>query len=261
MRTQPFFIFILWRMKKYFFYGMILGAVSLLAGCTGKPKPADNAAGKEPVVQSALRVQQALDSVKLLAQTGDLLLRSGDDMLSYQIKTLNETERLYSHSGLIIEQGGQKWVAHITPDSTHLDSIQLISIDSFVNPQLNNACALYRYRLSGPEKSRIPYLIDSLRAAHVRFDRYYQLSTNDKMYCSEMIAKTIATVSGNRVSFRKTHPPAKMVKLVAKFFQKQGIPFTEKSVAERDIITLDNLYLHTDCDLIIKAKLKYYPGE
>lgn len=89
-----------------------------------------------------------MDSLKLMAREGDLIVRAGDDLLSEQIRYINEIDKTYSHSGLIIERNNQKMVCHIAPDAAPADTIQYIPIDSFINTSkiLNALCTGIHYQ-------------------------------------------------------------------------------------------------------------------
>lgn len=205
-----------------------------------------------------MAVVENLQRLKKEALTGDLLVRLGDDLLSYQIKFLNEKEQFWSHAGMIVEQGGQKLVAHISPDEGETKGVQYVAIDSFLNPAKNLSCALYRYNLSPAERDSVSSIIEAFRTSEVSFDKMYNLDTEDKMYCSELISKTLRRASNNRIGFKTINVPQAMQTAVFNHFKKE---LSQKTVAERKIMTIDNLYRVPDCRQVIKFTLKYLPGQ
>jgi hypothetical protein len=227
--------------------------IFLIASCNDANRPVPKARTKEQLVQEDL--QRLKDS----AQTGDLILRAGDDMLSQQIKYLNQNDQTYSHSGLIMVQKGQKMVCDIYPYRNDADTIEFQPIDSFANPSRNLSCALYRYNLSGPERDSLISIIEQYRSNNVRFDRLYDLSTDNRLYCSEMIAKAIEGATRHRIQIKPMNIPFRMRKLVEAYFKKEGA--TAGVIADRKYISLDNLYLIPECRLVLKFPLKYFPGQ
>ncbi len=234
---------------KQFFTILILG--SLLVACTDRPE-----AIKPPTREQ--QIQQNLDSLKQVAVSGDVVVRAGDDLLSYQIKFLNEADKTYSHAGMIVERDGQKMVAHITPDNPVSDGVQYIPIDSFFSPSKNLSCALYRYTSPSFDCDKVAAVVDSFRQAGVHFDRVYDLATDSLLYCSEMISKALSRATAGNIVIKQATVPKEMQKTVYRYFQKKLSPAT---IAERRIITVDNLYRHPTCQLVMSFQLKYFPGQ
>lgn len=228
-----------------------LGWVSLLvffSSCTS--------ANQQPSSKSKEdTLQTSIDAFKETAQNGDLITRLGNDILSYQIKLLNDSSKLYSHAGIIIERNEEKWVAHIAPAEEGGDTIQYSPIDSFINPAHNLTAALYRYKLSAQERDSVKKLIEEYKASDLRFDRSYDLATKDKMYCSEMIADALQKASNNRITMQTIRVPEKMQKLVAAYLK--DIP--ESTIAQRPYIPIDRLYRNQYCSVVKQLSLKTTP--
>ncbi|HVF95778.1 MAG TPA: YiiX/YebB-like N1pC/P60 family cysteine hydrolase, partial [Flavisolibacter sp.] len=199
-----------------------------------------------------------LDSIKATAITGDLVVRLGDDLLSYQIKFLNEADQSYSHAGIVVERGSEKFIAHITPDDPQKDGVLYTPIDSFLNPAKNLSCAVYRYNLTPAERDSFALTIEEYKSAQTRFDRVYDLTTDSEMYCSEMISKGIRKATQQRIQFREVKVPVKMQAALYNHFKKQ---LSRKVIAERRIMTIDNLYRVPECRLLMQLPLKFLPGQ
>lgn len=228
--------------------------VLLLNACTQKQPAAAplSEEGKEA------GVRRNLDSLKNTAAAGDLVVRLGDDLLSYQIKFLNEKDQSYSHAGVVVERNGQKLIAHITPDEGDKDGIQYSPVDSFLHPAKNLSVALYRYDFSSAERDSLPVIIDGYKRTNVHFDKLYDLTTDNAMYCSEMICKAIHAVTHGRINFRQVNVPVRMQAALYRYF-KQAL--SKKTIAERKIMTIDNLYRVPECRLVMQFPLKFLPGQ
>lgn len=238
-------------MTKNVWLALLVGMIALLSCGSGEVEKSKPLTPEEIIAKN-------IDSLKRTATAGDLIVRLGDDMLSYQIKFLNEKDQSYSHAGMIVEKDNQKLVAHITPDDSTKDFIQYVPIDSFLNPVKNLEAALYRYNFSEAEKAQVNTKIAEYSNSAVHFDRSYDLATEDKLYCSEMISKVVSHATANRITFSHINAPLKMRPLLVKYFKGQH---SEKTIATRQIMTIDNLYRVPECEKVMKIKLKHFPGQ
>lgn len=203
---------------------------------------------------TALRI----DSLKRLAKDGDLIVRLTDDLVSEQVKLINEKDKSFSHAGIIFKINDTLRVYNISPDSLDKDEIKSEPLDSFLNPEKNISCALYRYDLTKKEITSLKNVLDSFKLKNITFDWQYNLATDNKMYCAELIDKSLAIATGDRITIHQTYIPENMRKLVYHFFKKEKVP--DRVIDERKIITIDNLYLRPDCKLLMKIQLKQFPG-
>ncbi len=231
---------------------VILCAVLFIFSC--------NSPAKEPLKPFSKEdeVKNNIAHLKENATTGDLIVRMTDDLISEQIKFLNEKEKIYSHAGIVIIKDGQPFVCHIAPNDPKDDTIQIVPVDSFINPARNLKCALYRYNISNREKDSLNEILLKYKARDIRFDWLYDLRTNDKMYCAELIDKALREATGDRIHIKEANIPETMQPTVFAFFKNEHI--TKKMVMERKIITIDNLYMRKDCEKIMSFPLKYLPG-
>jgi len=249
--VTAFFIFTPMMQKRKTVCALAL-TVLILAACQIRDK------ASPPKSKGDEQISRDIDSLKKAATDGDLIVRLGDDMISYQIKFLNDSDRTYSHAGMIVEKDGRKWVTHITPEASGADTIQLSPIDSFITPGRNLRCALYRYDMSAAERDSLRAIVDRLRSRHVVFDRVYDFTTEDRMYCSEMISKSLHAATGGRLSFRTAKTPPNMVPLLVNYFRTEHL--TKKIISERPFVTIDNLYRKPECRLVMQFPLKFFPG-
>lgn len=204
------------------------------------------------------QVQRDILALKDSVQEGDLIVRLTDELISQQVRQLNEKDKSYSHSGIIIKRDGEDFVCNINPDEAGADTVRFEPLDSFINPHKNLSCALYRYDLSAKEKTDFINELNRYHDEHIRFDKIYDLSTDSALYCSEMIYKALNKATNNRLPLKTSLIPARLIPMLYLYFKEQ---VTRKEVAERKIITIDNLYLIPQCRLVMKFPLKYFPGQ
>lgn len=236
---------------------VLLSACGAGTGSTNRPQTDTARRAATSSATEANPVPARIDSLKQLARPGDLLLRLGDDMMSYSIRFLSERDPSYSHVGLLLEHNGSLEVAHIGPYAGGLDTLRYEPIDSFINPAQNLAAGLYRYRIDSAERARFLANVGTWARKGVHFDYWYDLSTNDKLYCSELIAKSLAPATGNRLRFPGKQLPASMLKLMYAYFANLSTDTT--MIRKRPYISIDQLYVRPDCDSILKISLRSNP--
>jgi hypothetical protein len=204
-------------------------------------------------------IQVHIDSLKHICLPGDLIVRLGDDFISERIRYLSGKDRSYSHAGIIVIHNNNKMVCNIYPDDfvPGADTIRYDPIDSFLNTRTNLKCALYRYDLSDIEKINIAQELDNYHSKKIHFDKAYELNTDDRLYCSEMIYKVLKKVTNNRIVIESSYIPENMQYLISVYFKKYNL--SKNNISSRKIIAIDNLYINAHCRLLLKFALKDIP--
>ena len=173
-------------------------------------------------------IQQHINGLKKICQTGDLVVRLGDDFISDRIRYLSATDHSYSHAGIVVIHNNAKMICHIYPDDVvpGADSVRYDPIDSFLNKRTNLSCALYRYDLSENEKLNFQQELNTYYVNKIHFDKKYDLKTDDKMYCSEMIYKALKKISNDRILIKQSLIPENMQNMIAIYFKEYN--FTKR---------------------------------
>lgn len=129
-----------------------------------------------------------------LIHSGDLVFRDGRGIVSNTFKQFSQKDSRYSHVGIIHRESGSLYVYHIIGDAQNKnENMRKELLINFISPLQVNAFAIYRSNLN-PEK------IDSLSGVFysrkIQFDSSFDLSTDNKMYCTEFVYKVLSIVSG-----------------------------------------------------------------
>jgi hypothetical protein len=222
--------------------------------------PGGTAAPVAPVSFEA-QAQANVDTLKARSQAGDLVVRLTDDVVSDVIKNMNETDKAFSHAGIVVWQNNRKMVCNITPDESEkgADTIRYEPLDSFVNPKYNLAAGLFRYRFTDTERQVFLAALDSFKRLQPHFDEQYNYATDNKLYCSEMIAKALTKASGGRIVCGQVYLSEKMVKLFKIYYKKYN--YTEAQIRKVPYVPIDNLYRMPDCTELMRIQLKYIQGD
>lgn len=147
-----------------------------------------------------------ISSFKTVIRSGDLILRNGTDAISRAARGFNRTDTSYSHCGLLQVENDSIFVYHALGGgynpSQHLMRQPL---ENFCNPEENNKIAIYRYTLSDDQSKKLKAVIKKYYLAGLPFDVFFNFSTDDKMYCSEFVFKSLnEALDGSLISLLKT---------------------------------------------------------
>jgi hypothetical protein len=211
---------------------------------------------KTPAVRPAFeKPLEMIAEGQALLKDGDLVLRSGQEFTSQFIRQFNRQDQSYSHSGIVWFENGYPMVFHIVPGDENPDErMRKDSLHRFANPRKNFGYAIYRYDLTANERQEFRHHVMAWYKDGVRFDSLFNLKTDDRMYCSEMIRKGLAQASNNRILLPTTRPSA----TEARFFA-QKLHSTFEYVSSLDIVAIDNLFLNPYCRLV--KRFDYFPAQ
>jgi hypothetical protein len=181
--------------------------------------------------------------------TGDVIVRSGRDITSYQIRELSEKDKTYSHAGIALVMDTNVYIYHIIPpdlDESKADStLRLEPVEQFTKPAKCFGFGIVRYKLTGEEITRSMHFLDSLRNKKMAFDHLFDLTNTDKMYCSEMIDNTLQYATQERIVLgRKKFTPAQ-AKKAARILHRDA-----DDLIKYDYIPIDNVHNNPDCTVI-----------
>jgi hypothetical protein len=178
-----------------------------------------------------------------LLKEGDLVLRDGLELSSQVIKQFSRQDKSFSHAGLVFFENGHPLVYHIVPGDENPDmKVRFDSLQQFCNPRKNGGYGIYRYNLDEKEVGLLKeYVLDCKRRG-VQFDSLFNMATNDKMYCSEMIRKGLASATDGRIRLSTTKPNEREVE-----FYHQHMKFPKSYLAQLQVVAIDNLFINPAC--------------
>lgn len=132
------------------------------------------------------------DSALVLARSGDIILRCGKDELSKLFCRLNTRDPHYSHCGVLSCTDSGIFVAHIIGgDDNPGGYIRYEPVRSFIRPEQHTRWALVRYDLDSAARERFRESMRLTLEKKIRFDAAFDLATDDRMYCSELVYKML----------------------------------------------------------------------
>jgi hypothetical protein len=189
---------------------------------------------------------QKIDSGSSLLIEGDLVVRSGEEPASQFIRQLNRQNKTYSHAGIVFFQNGYPFIYHLVAGDENPDEkLRKDSLLHFANPRKNSGFAVYRYNLDHSEVKNLKQILENWYQQGLSFDYHFNLHSNDKMYCSEMIKKALAAATNKRITVQTTTPTEE-----EKVFYANRTGTSLASLKGMTIVSIDNLYNNVNCRLV-----------
>ena len=135
---------------------------------------------------------QLIDSVKPLLKSGDLIFRNGNDDVSRAARSMNRKDTSFSHCGFVYRENDSFFVYHaIGGVYNPSQKLKRELLDSFCNPKENDAIGIYRYGLTTKEEVKLDTIVKNYFNAGLKFDMYFNFLSDDVMYCSEFVFKSL----------------------------------------------------------------------
>ncbi len=194
-----------------------------------------------------------IHTIKDSIRDGDLILRCGNDLTSASFRDFSQQEKLYSHSGIALKYDGIMYVySNMAGDINPNELMRRDEVDSFLTPANNVAVGVYRYDITNEELRKLKAIINDHYVNELGFDMNFNLATDDKMYCAEMIAKTVESATNNRIIFSKSLINEELKgKYLKKLLERKIVP-SAKMADQKEYYGLDNLYLNPHCREVSK---------
>ncbi len=207
----------------------------LIASCGVKKNdtknlPSENSVKREMEIGAALT---AISQAKQYVKQGDLILRTGRDFTSDIMRRVSLKDKTYSHCGIASFENDSLFVYHSIGGEWNPDQkLRRDRFEFFCNPYENRGFGIFRYQLSHDEQVKVFELVRNFYNQGVIFDMQFNLDTNDKMYCSEFVYKTIEMATNDKI------------KIALDTFNSQKF------------IAVDNLFINPFCKQIKSVKFQ-----
>ncbi len=164
-----------------------------------------------------------------LIENGDLIFRNGNDAVSRAARSMNRTDTSYSHSGILFIENDSVVVYHsLGGEYNPSQKLRRDPIDSFCNPKENSAFGIYRYNMTDSEKVKLRRVVTDYYKQGLKFDLYFNYLSDDAMYCSEFVFKSLNKARDGKMS---------------SYVRMDTIPFG---------VTIDDIFHYPDCKLVKK---------
>ena len=230
-------------MKYAFFFFYVTGISIIFGSCRIRDKQLPDVSISNP---AQVLFDNEIQEAQQLLKEGDLVLRNGNEFSSQLIKNFSKTDKTYSHGGLVFFENGYPLVYHILQGDQNPDEkLRRDSLKRFCNPRKNFGFAVYRYDLDSIQLARLKKTIHDWYIKGVRFDPLFSLETDDKMYCSEMIRKSLQIATDGSLVLNTTRPTKKEADYYTYYLKLPA-----SYIVNMNFVAVDNLFLNPKCRMI-----------
>lgn len=154
-------------------------------------------------------------------KTGDLVTRTGADFTSESLRNLCRRDKTYSHCGIASWENDSLYIYHAMGGEWNPDEkLRRDTWLQFAEPYTNRGFGHYSFGLPDTATAALLAEVQRLYNSGMSFDMKFDLSTDQKMYCAEFIAK----------SFERAIPAL--------------APFNRSKIEQFEFIGVDDLFLH-----------------
>lgn len=153
---------------------------------------ARNHFGQDHSFNSAQNLSRWLIAKPNLSQlrSGDLIFRHGRGIISNVLMTFGQREKKYSHTGIVSVENGSVFVYHaIGGEENVSNKLRKDPIAVFCNPADVHGFAIYRPSMNDMQINAVIALASEYYRNGLLFDTKFDLSSDDKMYCTEFVYK------------------------------------------------------------------------
>ncbi|PZF73767.1 C40 family peptidase [Taibaiella soli] len=142
--------------------------------------------------------RQLADSAVKMLHTGDIVMRTGNDVTSYMLSQINQKDKTYSHCGLVIIENGYPFVYHSIGGEDNPDErMRRDSANMFIAPYHNLGFGIARFNFSDSAVINLQKIVSEFYKRRPLFDMDFDLKTEDKLYCAEFIYKAITRATAD----------------------------------------------------------------
>ncbi len=222
--------------------------IAIIASSCERNNP-DEVATQKTAAKGIIRLSNAdiwtfINVNKAKIKDGDLIERSDDDFVSETVRAMSLTDKTFSHSGIAFIEDGNVYVYNtMAGEENKSEQMMREPFDSFVSPYRKDGFGIFRYQLNDDERVKIHGIIKDLYDKKLLFDKSFDLKTDDKQYCSEMIYKALKKATANRIVL----PTSKVQN-----FKLRDPKYKGMMLKEFEYVALDNLFLNPDCSQIVR---------
>jgi len=177
--------------------------------------------------------KRLIDTAISLLKSGYIVLRTGKGADSYLLAQMNQTDKTYSHCGIVMIEHGYPFVYHSIGGEDNPDErLRRDSAGFFFSPLHNDGLAVVRYDYDDDKVNTLRQVVGQYYKERPKFDMKFDLKTDDKLYCAEFVYKAVN---------KATHDPAYI---------------RPTTVLGCTFVGIDNLFVNAHAHMIWKTKFK-----
>ncbi len=137
-------------------------------------------------------------------QTGDLIFRRGPSIESFGVCIASKS-MLFSHVGMLVNSDSGLYVIHVVPkEKQKNDRVKYEPIESFTQKDAAQRVAVYRPKESEEKRLLAARYAFQSYEQECSFDRHYDMKTNQELYCTELVIKSLGKINADWLQIKPT---------------------------------------------------------
>lgn len=145
-----------------------------------------------------------------IVHSGDLVFRMGRGFISHSMQKFSLRDPRYSHAGIISVENGIIYVYHcIGGEDNPQSELRKDKLESFCSPELAHSFGIYRLPITASVAKKMVTKADSLFHQKILFDEDFDLNSDNKMYCTEFVYKTIKSLVTEKITLSSSEVSGK----------------------------------------------------
>ena len=171
-----------------------------------------------------------IDSLTLLIQDGDIITRTGNDFTSETLRKFNHRDKTFSHCGIASIENDTIFIYHAIGGDFNPDQcLKRETLQTFLDPNSNTTAGIFRFSMDSTAEASLKLYMQQCFRNKLKYDMDFRLDTDDKMYCTEFVAKSLVAAKINNITF------------------------THSFISNFEYISTDDIMLHPHCKKISVA--------
>lgn len=177
--------------------------------------------------------KHATDTAIGLLKDGYVVLRMGNSTQSRMLANINKQDQRYSHCGIVLIEDNYPFVYHSIGGEDNPDArLRRDSASHFFAAASNSALGIVKYDFMKNTTDTLRDIVHAMHQQQPRFDTHFDLSSTDKLYCTEFVRNVLITATTDT----------------------GYIPLSE--AMGRKYVGTDNLYLNKHAAFVWQVKFK-----
>uniref|UniRef100_B3EKF4 Permuted papain-like amidase YaeF/Yiix C92 family enzyme n=1 Tax=Chlorobium phaeobacteroides (strain BS1) TaxID=331678 RepID=B3EKF4_CHLPB len=145
----------------------------------------------QTIEKTRFNTTHPLDERRL--ENGDIILRYGKGLWSQFFRDVSRRDKRFSHAGIVVREEGAFYVIHAAAaELTGVGKVTCDPLGAFL--EASSDYAVYRLAVSGPVRQKIAH--NARNYLGVSFDTSFDLSEQERLYCTEMVMQAVNKATG-----------------------------------------------------------------
>lgn len=174
-----------------------------IVACNKKSNNSALSISTKDSLQEEQKISAAFEAIyrnSKIVKQGDLIMRTGRDFTSETMRRLSLKDNTYSHCGIASIEHDSIFVYHSIGGEWNPDQkLRRDPFELFCNPFENRGFGIFRYKLSTRENDSLLTIVQKLYKLGTKFDMEFNLASDERMYCSEFVYKSIERACHKRI--------------------------------------------------------------